>query len=111
MPVWSMIRLATGTVAACRCRGCSRVVGLSRRWERTYAIVCWLALALCFGLSIMEHSYAPYLGGVLVLLIAVTWVCRRPQLRVVRHRGSWFPVVNVILLGLFIGTLVYATPL
>ncbi len=111
MPAMAMFRLATGTVASCRCRGCSRILALSRYWERAYAMACWLVLAASFALSIMEHSYAPYLTGVLVLVIAVGLVFWRPKLRVLRKPRNWFPVVNVALVGVFACALVCATPL
>lgn len=111
LPVLSVLRLATGTVASCRCRGCSRVLGLSRVWERAFAAACWLSLGLAFVLSMTDHSYVPYLVPVLVILAAVVLAFRSPPMRVIQRKANWFPVLNAMFLGIFFCAMVYATPL
>lgn len=73
--------------------------------------IAWLALWACFGLSIYEHSYLPYLGIAAVAFAMLALVCGFGRLRVVFPRRNWVNTVNFGVLGVSFCALVVATPL
>lgn len=73
-------------------------------------VLAWLVLATCFGISIFEHSYLPYLAFAVVGVAVVATAYWRGRLRVAFTRCNWLPLTGFALLGASFCTLVLAAP-
>jgi hypothetical protein len=110
LPAAATLRSAIGMGRHFICLRCTRLLSVSNAWKTACAGVAWLALMLCFAISMQQRSWMPYLGFPVALAITLLIAMRFARLRVVRRTSSWISTVNFGVLGLFICGLLYAFP-